>query len=104
MGRLLCVPLWSLDLSLAQGIRQKKKGRSEWSGPALDFRRDLKAQLQRQLHRAAAARSDDRVSSSHIRCGTTAAKRLHRRVIQAKAVLTAIWISKVRMATNVQDF
>src|ERR1700722_7209610 len=81
---------------------RKKAGRNSSGLPSeLNLQR-LERQLQSQLHRAAAARPDDRVSCRHIRRRASATEGTCRRIIHSITILSAVGISEIRMVENVE--
>ena len=81
---------------------RKKAGRNSSSLPSeLNLQR-LERQLQSQLHRAAAARPDDRVSCRHVRRRASATERTSGRIIHSITILSAVGIGEIRMVENVE--
>src|ERR1700723_177622 len=66
--------------------------------------RSLEQQFQTELDGARAARSHHGIGRSHIRRGASAAEcRRNRRIVLPKAILTAVWIGKVRMVQQIEE-
>src|SRR5271166_4487155 len=59
--------------------------------------------LQAQLNRARATGTDDGVGSGDIWSSATATKASGRGIVKTEAILSAVWIGKVRMVENVEE-
>src|ERR1700733_6753362 len=83
-----------------------EKSRTELS-PAryslLTLLQDLEREFHSQLHRAWPAGANCGIGSSNVRRRAAATKRTNRRIVQAKSILTAVRIGKVRMVENVEE-
>src|ERR1700722_2603131 len=81
---------------------RKKAGRNSSGLPSeLNLQR-LERQLQSQLHRAAAARPDDRVSCRHVRRRASATEGTCRRIIHSITILSAVGIGEIRMVEDIE--
>src|ERR1700722_15126133 len=87
------------------GERLEEKGRTETS-PARKrrtFRIALENKLGAELDRARSSRPHGRIGSGHIRRRAAASEGLHRRIVQAESVLSAVRIGEVRMIEDVEE-
>src|SRR5450755_70951 len=85
--------------------RLEEKGRTEMS-PApkrRTFRIGLENKLGAELDRARSSRPHGRIGSRHIRGRAAATEGLHRGIVQAESVLSAVRIGEVRMIEDVEE-
>ena len=73
--------------------------------PALVPRRllPLEKELQSELNRAAAARSDHGICRCDVRRNAAATKRLGGWIVKTESVLTAVRVREVRMIENIEE-